>query len=85
VSEKQEPSRRDFLSRQAALGALPATLQAAQNRLPKFVPKASSRPLGANDRINVGFIGNGMQFHSLLRRAFFARKEARNDFEFAAV
>lgn len=86
MDEQQKPSRREFLGKQAVLAAVPATLaQAAQSRAPKFTPKASSRPLGANDRINVGFIGNGMQFHALLRRAFFARKEAKNDFEFAAV
>lgn len=74
-------SRREFFGTPALLAAAPA-LQAA---VPKFTPKANTRVLGANDRVNVAFIGNGMQFHALLRRAFFARKEGKNDFEFAAV
>ncbi len=39
---------------------------------------------GANDRINIGFIGCGMQFQSLIRR-FKARKDRANDINFAAV
>ena len=50
----------------------------------KPVPRANTRILGANDRINVAFIGNGMQFHALLSRAF-NRKQNKNDFEFAGV
>jgi predicted dehydrogenase len=78
------PSRRDFLGK-PAVAAVSASLLPRAAATPKFTPKANTRVLGANDRINVGFIGNGMQFHGLLDRAFLARKKAKNDFEFAAM
>jgi predicted dehydrogenase len=52
---------------------------------PTAVPKVAGRVLGANDRINVAFIGNGMQFLALLGRGFDNRKAKKNDFEYAAV
>ena len=42
------------------------------------------RVLGANDRINIAFIGNGMQFQSLLG-TFKRHKQQQNDVEFAAA
>ncbi len=44
----------------------------------------AGRVLGANDRINIAFIGNGMQFE-YLARVFKARREQKNDVNFAAV
>jgi predicted dehydrogenase len=86
VKKKTSSSRREFLGKQAGIAAVSASfLSSAYGKEPKFVPKAHTRVLGANDRINVGFIGNGMQFHALMSRAFFARKERQNDFEFAAM
>src|SRR5687768_12332849 len=86
MSDQPPSSRREFLGKQAVLGAISASLlPRAQAKEPKFTPKANTRVLGANDRINVGFIGNGMQFLGLLSRGFFPRKEKKNDFEFAAV
>jgi predicted dehydrogenase len=73
-------SRREFLTRKARLAAVTAAAAAAKTR-----PTGSGRVLGANDRINVAFIGNGMQFHDLLRRGFNRRKEQKGDFEYAAV
>lgn len=75
------PSRRSFFAVPSLLAASIST----RADVPKFTPKANTRVLGANDRINVGFIGTGMQFHSLLNRAFHGRKAEKNDFEFAAV
>ncbi len=46
---------------------------------------AKGRVLGANDRIKLGFIGCGMQFHVLLRRGFDPRKQTLGDVEYAAV
>jgi hypothetical protein len=40
--------------------------------------------LGANDRINIAFIGNGMQFETLLQ-VFKNHKQQKNDVEFVAV
>src|SRR5687767_5691963 len=88
LNERQsKPSRRDFLGKQAGLAAGSGSVLSTQShgKEPKFVPKANTRVRGANDRINVGFIGNGMQFHALMDRAFFARKKDKNDFEFSAV
>ncbi len=83
--EKNPSTRREFLSRNAAVAALaPAAASAAQNKA-KLPFKAAARVLGANDRINVAFIGCGMQFHGLLERGFYKRKEAKNDFEYAAL
>ncbi|MEK7409650.1 MAG: Gfo/Idh/MocA family oxidoreductase [Acidobacteriota bacterium] len=45
---------------------------------------ASGRVLGANDRINIAFIGNGMQFETLIR-VFKNRQQQKNDVQFAAV
>jgi predicted dehydrogenase len=79
-------SRREFLGKQAGIAAVSSSLLSrAHGKEPKFVPKANTRVLGANDRINVGFIGNGMQFNALMDRAFFARQQKKADFEFAAV
>jgi predicted dehydrogenase len=82
---KSSSTRREFLSRNAAVAALgPVAASAAQNKA-KLPFKATSRVLGANDRINVAFIGCGMQFHGLLDRGFYKRKETKNDFEYAAL
>lgn len=83
--KKTSSTRREFLSRNAAVAALgPAAASAAQNKA-KLPFKANARVIGANDRINVAFIGCGMQFHGLLDRGFYKRKEAKNDFEYAAL
>ena len=71
-----ETTRRQFLP---GLAALPAMAKS------KPVAKARTRVLGANDRINVAFIGNGMQFYGLLERGFHRRKKEQNDFHYAAV
>ncbi len=75
-------TRRAFLARKAGLAAVTAAVAEARS---KPVKKVTGRVLGANDRINVAFIGNGMQFNGLLDRAFNRRKKETNDFEFAAV
>jgi predicted dehydrogenase len=85
MNEKSGSSRREFLGRQAGLALSASLATRAHGKEPKFTPKANTRALGANDRINVAFIGNGMQFHALLDRAFNKRKEGKNDFEYAAV
>jgi predicted dehydrogenase len=85
MSDKTTPSRRDFLGKPAAAAVSATLLPRVAGAAQKFVPRANTRVLGANDRINVAFIGNGMQFHGLLDRAFLARKKAKDDFEFAAM
>jgi predicted dehydrogenase len=72
MTGQHDSTRRQFLGRTALAGSLGASAH------------AQSRVLGANDRINVAFIGAGMQYYGLLNR-FRARKQKRDDFHFAAV
>ncbi|MFB3905086.1 MAG: Gfo/Idh/MocA family oxidoreductase [Acidobacteriota bacterium] len=83
--EGRKPSRRDFLSQTTAALASASAMTSMVDGKPRPVPKMSGRVLGANDRINIAFIGNGMQFQDLLRRAFDARKNGKGDIEYAAV
>jgi predicted dehydrogenase len=78
-------TRRQFLGQTAAAIASASILSQPSSAKEKPVPKVTGRVLGANDRINLAFIGNGMQFLGLLDRAFYARKEKKNDFEYSAV
>jgi predicted dehydrogenase len=85
---KEQTSRRAFLTRNAALvatsGIAVSTVPSMTARA-KVAPRVTGRVLGANDRINVGFIGCGMQFNGLLDRGFIRRKKETNDFEYSAV
>lgn len=88
MSVQDKSTRREFLGSKigiAAASASVASLAQARTQKSRPVPKAAARVLGANDRINVAFIGCGMQFNALLPRGFNPRKAKQNDFEFAAV
>jgi predicted dehydrogenase len=87
LESSDRPSRRDFLGKAvAAVASAPlATRAVSRTATAKPVAAVQGRVLGANDRINLGFIGCGMQFHGLLRRAFNRRKEEKNDFEYLAL
>jgi predicted dehydrogenase len=80
---KNETTRRDFLTREIAAGAAALTASHAIAADTKTTAK-TGRVLGANDRINIAFIGNGMQFQTLLD-VFQRRKKQKNDVEFLAV
>jgi predicted dehydrogenase len=87
ISEREgpKPSRRQFLGRTTAVLASASALTAAGAApRPRPIQRVSGRVLGANDRINVAFIGNGMQFHDLLR-GFDGRKDTKGDVEYTAV
>ncbi|MGH9671839.1 MAG: Gfo/Idh/MocA family oxidoreductase [Bryobacteraceae bacterium] len=60
-----------------------AGLATATTVLTAASPKPG-RVLGANDRINIAFIGAGMQFQSLIG-VFLNRKKEKNDIHIAAV
>jgi len=79
-------TRRDFLTRDAGIAAVTATLisGARAETSSKAAPKATTRVLGANDRINIAFIGNGMQFLTLVEM-FKNRQQQKNDVQLAAV
>jgi len=83
--ERHQSTRRRFLEGAALAASAVSAAQARKASVSRLVPKAAARVLGANDRINVAFIGNGMQFYGLLDRGFKARKEKKNDFAYAAV
>lgn len=71
MSQEQVPStRRQFLTRDTAMAAAATAF-------------STGRVLGANDRINIAFIGNGMQFEGLIR-GFKARRDQKNDLNIAA-
>ncbi len=78
-------TRREFLGKTATTLASASLFAPTILGKDKPVPKVTVRTLGANDRINLAFIGCGMQFLGLLQRAFNARKESKGDFEYAAV
>ncbi len=83
--EGRKPSRREFLGQTTAALASASAIGAIAEGKPRAVPKMTGRVLGANDRINVAFVGNGMQFQDLLRRGFDPRKAGKGDIEYAAV
>ena len=77
-------NRREFLGRTAAaLAASGAPLIAKDKKKIAAAPKR--RILGANDRINVAFIGTGMRFTGLAGHDFIPRRERQNDVEFVGV
>lgn len=73
-----ESNRREFLGRTVGAMAIAGEKTAA-------AAPARRRVLGANDRINLAFIGTGMRFGGLMRRDMGPRKQQKNDIEFAAV
>jgi predicted dehydrogenase len=87
-SPRTKSSRRQFLRQTAAATAAPLVAGAATASAARKSPSvraARGRVLGANDRINVAFIGCGMQFLGLLQRGFENRKKNGNDFEYFAL
>ena len=80
-------SRRQFLRRAARVAAVASVAGRAAEAAaaPKKIILPKARVLGANDRINLGFIGCGMQFYGLLGRGFDGRKKTKNDFEYVAM
>jgi len=84
-TDERKPSRRQFLGQTTAALASASAIGSIAAGKPRPVAKTTGRVLGANDRINVAFVGNGMQFQDLLRRGFDARKAEKGDIEYAAV
>ncbi len=87
TDDQNTATRREFLEQAAAAVASVSVLGGAALTSAKDRPvkKVTTRVLGANDRINLAFVGNGMQFLGLLQRGFVARKEKVGDFEYSAV
>ncbi len=87
TDERDRTTRRQFMEQAAAAVAATSLLPAAKPvaARDRAVTRVTTRVLGANDRINVGFIGCGMQFLGLLGRGFNRRKESKGDFEYSAM
>ena len=88
MSQRDDRStRREFLTHEVGVAAATATIlfgadaRASQSQAAR---KATGRVLGANDRINIAFIGNGMQFLTLIGM-FKNRQRQKNDVHFSAV
>ena len=86
---KQNTTRRDFI-RQVSGGAVAAAgvvagggIEAAR-QAPQVTTSAKGRILGANDRINVGFVGCGGRMNTHIRRIMERSKE-RGDVQAVAV
>lgn len=86
MNRDNQSTRRRFLTRDLGLITAGAPLLGHTAAASVFAaaPPARRRVLGANDRIRIAFIGNGMQFLDLLR-TFQSRRKAKSDVEFAAV
>ena len=79
-------TRRQFLGQTAGSVAGASLAGVARPALAaQPIARPTSRVLGANDRIRLGFIGCGMQFQDLLRRGFLPRRERQGDIEFVEV
>ncbi|MGH8638916.1 MAG: twin-arginine translocation signal domain-containing protein, partial [Burkholderiales bacterium] len=87
MTKRDETTRREFI-RQVGVGAVAAAGTAAANgrleasRQAPTVTKA--RVIGANDRINVGFVGCGGRMNAHIRRVM-ERNKARGDVQAVAV
>ena len=84
ASSLKRSTRREFLGQTTVAVAAASALANASRASEKPVQKVTTRVLGANDRINVAFIGCGMRYQNLMR-TFQARKEKRGDVECSAL
>jgi len=71
-------TRREFLTHELGVAAATAAVLSGTRAT------AAGNVLGANDRINIAFIGNGMQFLTLVEM-FKSRQKQKNDVQLAAV
>ena len=85
MAEREATTRRDFIRQVgavAAAGAVASAGEAAVTRQAGAV--ARGRVIGANDRINVGFVGCGGRMNAHIRRVMERNKE-RGDVQAVAV
>ena len=85
MSNPESTSRRDFIRQVGAVAAAGTVASsAALDAAPQSRTFAKARVLGANDRINVGFIGCGGRMNAHIRRIMERNKE-RSDVQAVAV
>src|SRR5919106_1296352 len=84
MTNHDETSRRDFIKQVTAGAVAAAGATKPLNASTQNVSRASARIIGANDRINVGFVGCGGRMNAHIRRVMERNKE-RGDVQALAV
>jgi len=84
MSEQQATTRRQFIRQVGAVAAAGTMAAAGEQTAAQTTMAAKGRVIGANDRINVGFIGCGGRMNAHIRRVMERNKE-RADVQAVAV
>jgi len=85
MAERDATTRRDFMKQVSAVAAAGAVASAGSPTVARQAPMAAKgRIMGANDRINVGFVGCGGRMNAHIRRVMERQKE-RGDVQAVAV
>jgi predicted dehydrogenase len=84
MSEQQATTRREFIRQVGAVAAAGTVAAAGERTAAQTTMAAKGRVIGANDRINVGFIGCGGRMNAHIRRVMERNKE-RADVQAVAV
>ena len=84
MSEQQATTRRQFIRQVGAVAAAGTVAAAGAQTAAQTTMAAKGRVIGANDRINVGFIGCGGRMNAHIRRVMERNKE-RADVQTVAV
>ena len=74
MSDRDFSTRRDFI-KQVGAGAVAAAVSTSDVHARQSIGPAKSRVIGANDRINVGFVGCGGRMNAHIRRIMERAKE----------
>ena len=75
LSEQQATTRRQFIRQVGAVAAAGTVTAAGEQTAAQTMMAAKGRVIGANDRINVGFIGCGGRMNAHIRRVMERNKE----------
>src|SRR5687767_1196810 len=85
MAEPDATTRRDFMRQVGAVAVAGAVASAGSPAVARQAPVAAKgRIIGANDRINVGFVGCGGRMNAHIRRVMERQKE-RGDVQAVAV
>lgn len=84
MSDRDATTRREFIRQVGAVAAAGAVASGTERPAAQSTLAAKGRVIGANDRINVGFIGCGGRMNAHIRRVMERHKE-RGDVQAVAV
>jgi predicted dehydrogenase len=84
MSERDATTRREFIRQVGAVAAAGTVAAAGERPAAQTTTVAKGRVIGANDRINVGFVGCGGRMNAHIRRVMERNKE-RGDVHAVAV